>query len=538
MSSRTLPDSIKGLWREIEKIQSVRVSMEDRRKIWFLARILAELSGQNVDVVFRRIKPRSESDLQAIYALYDKCQGHSIEELGEDPQFSEIFLNFKPTDYQLSFLTSYARQQTVLWTRQGGKTTSIGVKFFKRRVRRPGSQGTITGPGLRQAKLVLEKLSDVLSKMDPIAYRAWVEKVLRTTIRLRNRSRLKAFPFSLEKLRGETSDDVDVEEAAFIKECEELVQGTLTPQMATRWGQGAQIILNSTPWGREFYYKTLHDPNVSKFWTPFVADWRKAVEAGLITQEFIDLQRQQLDPDRFAREYENKFTEDRGRWLSQELITACVDSGIVEPWRFEDSFEGLEFCGGLDVGQENDNAAFSVVELVGEARLLRYSFLFPLGTRYDVVSSHVKVITDRWHLRRTLVDSTNERALAEAMSLGIEGVEGVAFSLQSKQKYASYLKQLMGKLLFRYYFDPDVIADLAVEQYEELPGKSAEGEGNIRFFHAPGTHDDRFWSICLAVGATLEVEPEPLLVVVPRRANKLDRIHRELAKRKVMGNGR
>lgn len=236
------------------------------------------LSGQSVDVVFRRIKPRNESDLEAIYVLYGKCQGHSIQELGEDPLFSEVFLNFKPTDCQLNFLTSYARQQTVLWTRQGGKTTSMGVKLFKRRVRRPGSQATITGPGLRQAKLVLEKLSDVLSKMDPIAYRAWVEKVLRTTIRLRNRSRLKAFPFSLEKLRGETSDDVDVEEAAFIKECEELVQGTLTPQMATRWGQGASIILNSTPWGREFYYKTLHDPNVSKFWTPFIADWQRISE--------------------------------------------------------------------------------------------------------------------------------------------------------------------------------------------------------------------------------------------------------------------
>jgi phage FluMu gp28-like protein len=513
--------------------------MEDRRKVWFLARVLAELSGQNVEVVFRRIKPRTESDLEAIYVLYEKCQGYSVQELGEDPLFSEIFLNFKPTDYQLNFLTSYARQQTVLWTRQGGKTTSIGVKLFKRRVRRPGSQATITGPGLRQAKLVLEKLSDVLSKMDPIAYKAWVEKVLRTAIRLRNRSRLKAFPFSLEKLRGETSDDVDVEEAAFIKECEELVQGTLTPQMATRWGSGASIILNSTPWGREFYYKTLHDPNVSKFWTPFVADWRKAVEAGLITQEFIDLQRQQLDPDRFAREYENKFTEDKGRWLSQELITACVDSSIVEPWRFEDTFDGLEFFMGLDVGQEVDNAALSVVEKVGETRFLRYSHVFPLGTRYDVIASYVKVLSERWSSTvQIFVDSTNERALAEAMKLQIYGVEGIALSLQSKQKYASFLKQLMGKKQFRYYFDPDVIADLAIEQFEALPGKSSEGEGNIRFFHAPGTHDDRFWSICLAVAASIEVEPEPLLVVVPRRANKLQAIRKQLSKRKVMGSTR
>jgi phage FluMu gp28-like protein len=266
-----------------------------------------------------------------------------------------------------------------------------------------------------------------------------------------------------------------------------------------------------------------------------------AVKAGLITQEFIDLQRQQLDPDRFAREYENKFTEDKGRWLSQELITACVDSRIVEPWRFEDTFDGLEFYMGLDVGQEVDNAALSVVEKVGETRFLRYSHIFPLGTKYDVIASHVKVLTDRWQSTvRFFVDATNERALAEALRSQIEDVEveGIAFSLQSKQKYASFLKQLMGKKQFRYYFDPDVIADLAVEQFEELPGKSAEGEGNIRFFHAPGTHDDRFWSICLAVGASMEVESEPFLVVVPRRANKLERIRRELAKRKVMGNGR
>jgi phage FluMu gp28-like protein len=519
MSWRSMPGSVAGLWREIEKIQSIRVSMEDKRKIWFLAKLLAELSGQNVDFVFRKIKPRSESDLGSIHALYIKCQGHSVEELGEDPFFSEVFLNFKPTDYQLPFLLSKDRQETILWTRQGGKTTSIGVKLFKRRVRRPGSQATITGPGLRQAKLVLEKLSDVLGKMDPVAYKAWVEKVLRTTIRLRNRSRLKAFPFSLEKLRGETSDDVDVEEAAFIKECEELVQGTLTPQMATRWNLGAQIILNSTPWGRGFYYKTLNDPSVSKFWTPFITDWRQAVKAGLITQEFIDLQRQQLDPDRFSREYECKFTEDTGRWLSQELITACVDSSIVEPWRFEDTFDGLEFYMGLDVGQEVDNAALSVVEKVGETRFLRYSHIFPLGTRYDVIASHAKVLADRWQSTvRFFVDATNERALAETLRSQIENVEveGVALSLQSKQRYASFLKQLMGKKLFRYYFDPEVIADLAIEQFEELLGKSAEAEGNIRYFHAPGTHDDRFWSICLAVAASMEVETEPFLVVIPR----------------------
>lgn len=530
MSWRSMPGSIPSIWREIDKIQSIRVSEEDTRKVHFLAKLLAELSGQNVDVVLRRVKPRTEEDLAAIHALFAKCQGHTIEELGEDPLFSLVFMNFHPKTYQLKFLVSQARQETMLWTRQGGKTTSVGLKLFKHRVRRPSTQATITGPGLRQAKLVIEKLSDVICSMNPVARKAWVEKILKTTIRLYNRSRLKAFPFSLEKLRGETSDDVDIEEAAFIKECEELVQGTLMPQMATRWSKGASIILNSTPWDKKsYYYKSLHDPKVSKLWTPFIADVQMAIAEGLISQEFIDLQKQQLDPDRFSREYMLQFTEDHGRWLSQELITSCVDHSIVEPWRFEDSFEDLDFCGGLDIGQENDNAAFSIIELQGEVRLLRYSYLFPLGTPYDVIATHVKVMTDRWHIRRTLGDKTNERALAESMAKEIEGFEGVTFTQPWKQKAAGFLKQLMAKKHFRYYFDPEVVAGLAIEQFEVLTGKSkADGEGvvevkeqgelegNIRFYHASGTHDDRFWSIVLAAAASMEEETEPFLAIVPR----------------------
>jgi hypothetical protein len=112
---------------------------------------------------------------------------------------------------------------------------------------------------------------------------------------------------------------------------------------------------------------------------------------------------------------------------------------------------------GLDVGQEVDNAALSVVEKAGEIRFLRYSHIFPLGTRYDVIASHVKVLSERWQTTVSIfVDSTNERALAEALRSQIEDAEvgGIAFSLQSKQKHASFLKQLMGKRLFRFYYDP------------------------------------------------------------------------------------
>jgi hypothetical protein len=68
-----------------------------------------------------------------------------------------------------------------------------------------------------------------------------------------------------------------------------------------------------------------------------------------------------------------------------------------------------------------------------------------------------------------------------------------------------------------------------VERYE------LRKDGAIAFSHPNGTHDDVFWSIALAVYATVEMQPEPFLAVIPRIANRLRRIRRELAKRKLMG---
>jgi hypothetical protein len=49
-----------------------------------------------------------------------------------------------------------------------------------------------------------------------------------------------------------------------------------------------------------------------------------------------------------------------------------------------------------------------------------------------------------------------------------------------------------------------------VERYE------LRKDGAIGFSHPNGTHDDVFWSIALAVFATVQMEPEPFLAVVPR----------------------
>jgi len=495
--------------KELERRIQTQRALSKRKEVEKVAQVLAELSGQQISVVLKRIMPKNDEQLEIILTLYDKIKDRTIIEMVGEPYFSETFLNFKETTYQLEFMSSPDRQQSVLWSRQSGKTTTVGLKLFKFCVLHPTSQATITAPGFRQSKLVIEKTADWLYKMDSVAYRAWVEKCLKQSIRLRNRSRMKAFPFSLEKIRGETSDIVDVDELGFIAEAEELVHGTLMPQMATRWAKGAQIIVNSTPWGRGLFWQIHNDPKVMPHWRRFIADWREPVKAGLITQDFIDAQRRQLAPDVFAREYECKFTDDAGRWLSQDLITSCVDSTILEPWKFDDSFSDLEFYIGVDLGKKADYSVISVLEKVGETLILRHVYVFPLDTEYGSVIGYIKVLSERWRVTvRASVDVTREEHVFEDLKKVITAckVDGIIFGVKNKCEMASYLRQKMLKKQFKMYYDPEIIANLNIENFELTE------TGETIFSHPQGTHDDIFWSIVLAAAGTMPREEPARLV--------------------------
>jgi len=53
-------------------------------------------------------------------------------------------------------------------------------------------------------------------------------------------------------------------------------------------------------------------------------------------------------------------------------------------------------------------------------------------------------------------------------------------------------------------------SELNVERYE------LRKDGAIGFYHPCGTHDDVFWSVALAVYATVDMEPEPFIASTPR----------------------
>jgi hypothetical protein len=98
-----------------------------------------------------------------------------------------------------------------------------------------------------------------------------------------------------------------------------------------------------------------------------------------------------------------------------------------------------------------------------------------------------------------------------------EELEGNTLSIYAYIEMASVLKQRMSNSKFYYPllnwerpYRGDFCSDLNVERYEHRK------DGTIGYSHPNGTHDDVFWSIALAVFASMQMEPEPYLAVVPR----------------------
>jgi hypothetical protein len=127
------------------------------------------------------------------------------------------------------------------------------------------------------------------------------------------------------------------------------------------------------------------------------------------------------------------------------------------------------------------------------------------------VLAYVKILQDRWGgFSKIRVDFTREgpSIIKDMENAGISSAEGVNFSVPRKSEMAGLLKQRMAnkKLFFPLLtwenpYRGDICNELNVERFD------FRKDGTIGFSHPNGTHDDVFWSIALAVFATVEMQP-------------------------------
>jgi len=449
--------------------------------------------------------PASNDTLAGIKKAYD------------DPvYFGKRFLDFTALPYQEKVLTDKSKRIAVRMSRQAGKTTTIAVRAIWHAATHPKTLSLIVAPSLRQSMILMDRVQSFLYGMKVKDRRALVSKIQRTVIWFKNGSQMVALPCSPNLLRGYTAHQVLADEAAFFRDDEIIFYNVLYPMLATTNGT---LIASSTPWAtKSVFYQMCKDEKLSDVWSRHHVTWRDVVAAGLMTQEFIDEMRRVSPPERFIREFDAEFSEDVDAYLTQDLIAGCI---WTDAWHdltpreiyypFESTQQG-RFNIGIDLGEINDHSVVSVVERWNNKIGLVHCHQFPLKTPYASVIGYTKALCDRFQeVEKVLVDATRESYVVKDMqAAGVTQVTPVIFSLQSKMEIAKYLKELMQLKTFALPYDPDVIAELNVEKFELTK------DGNVKFHHDEGTHDDRFWSIALAVYASRESEA-PVLIPIRKR---------------------
>lgn len=450
--------------------------------------------------------------LEKTLDLPSQAQLRELSKVEDDPvSFAKKYLSFIPLPYQEQVLSDEAKRIAVRMSRQAGKTTTIAVRAIWFATTRPRTLSLIVAPSLRQSMIMMDRIQGLLHGMKTANRKAIVSKMQRTVISFRNGSQMVALPCSANLLRGYTAHQILADEAAFFRDDEIIFYSVLYPMLATTDGT---LIASSTPWAtKSVFYQMCKDQATERYWSRHHVTWRDVVASGLMTQEFIDEMRRVTPPERFIREFEAEFSEDIDAYLPQELIASCI---WTDQWHnlsprqiyyaFEDSPRG-QFCIGIDLGEIHDHSVVSVVEKWNNRIGLVHCHQFPLRTPYATVIGYTKAISDRFRsVQKVYVDATRESYVVKDMqAAGIPQVVPIHFTLQSKQEIAKYLKETMQLKIFALPYDPDVIAELNVEKFE------ISKDGNVKFHHDEGTHDDRFWSIALSVYAARE-GAEPKLV--------------------------
>jgi len=245
----------------------------------------------------------------------------------DDPvEFASDFFHVKAFEYQRKLAAAFIKPHLTLvvrWCRQSGKSYFIAILLIWYALRHAGVEIGIVGPSLRQAKLYIQRINGLLSKIPSSYY----EKPFRKTmVRFPNGALIQAFPNNPETIRGHTLHVVCWTEMNFTPDDLDMYDA-ISYAMATTNGI---FIGESTPWTRNhLFYRMFTDDEAYPPEEVFRShvSWRDAVRPkGPLDPRFIERKKRETasDPSRWAREMEAEFAEDEDLYFPMDLATKCI----------------------------------------------------------------------------------------------------------------------------------------------------------------------------------------------------------------------
>ena len=393
----------------------------------------------------------------------------------DDPvAFARYIVKFEPFPYQEKILRDNGKRLIVLCGRQIGKSTIASVKLIHFALTHPKTTSIVVSATLRQS---METFAKVEMFIDGSIVKYSVRRMTRTQVWLKNGSRIICLPSGRygAGLRGLTVHFAVIDEAAFIYP--EVIENVIFPMLSTTDGT---VWMLTTPWDREHItYKAFTSwPRESVYHFPSSIN-------PLITQAFLDEQKQLIGEERFNQEYLAQFVDDAKSYFPATLLRLCVNDCLT-------SLVNGEYYLGYDPGGKQDPAAYVVVEKKDEQILVR-SFKTIRDQTYTSVNVEVSELCKKHGISNLGVDQTGigNPIVEHLKELGLN-VKGYVFTNKTKEEMLGNLKLLLEQKKITLPDSPELLASLNCIEYERTR------VGGYTFSHRNGTHDDLAYALALA----------------------------------------
>jgi phage FluMu gp28-like protein len=283
------------------------------------------------------------------------------------------------------------------------------------------------------------------------------------------------------------------DEASFMPE--EVITQVIFPMLSTTDGYA---IFLSTPWGKDhFFYRAFVNPAYSVHKV-------KSEQCPLIKPEFLEEMKANMTKEAYLMEYEAEFVEALNSYFPQDLIRKCVELaqklGVELYGSLEATFPTGDYYAGVDFGKLQDYSVITVLKREGDILKLVYLYQFPLETPYTQVIGHSVRANQKFKFRKVLVDQTGvgEPVLEEIRNQGLSNVEGLKFTVQTKEELLSNLKIAMEQNHLAIPYHRQLCQQINEQQY------AYSKSGHLQFSHPINSHDDMLWSLALGVYAARE----------------------------------
>ncbi len=225
-------------------------------------------------------------------------------------------MGWHPDRWQARFLCSTSRRESLLCSRQAGKSTTTAARVIREALLHPRADCLVFCPTLRQSMEMLGK---------PVAETGDTK----TSLELANGSRVISLPDSQEGVVGFSAPRlVVIDEGSRVSD--ELYK-SVRPMLAV---SGGALLTLSTPYGNQGWFFDIWDDSAeglqrrAKLHEPWQRTAVTADEVPRITAEFLEDERVELGERWFHQEYNLKFLDAIDSVFSQGVIHGARSEGI------------------------------------------------------------------------------------------------------------------------------------------------------------------------------------------------------------------